>query len=78
MINTKKTMARHIIIKLLMSKDRRKSVKYPENKRHKTYCCLLLFVVVFVVVVESVTKSHVTLCDPMDCSLPGTSVPGII
>ena len=22
-------------------------------------------------------QSHLTLCDPMDCSLPGTSVPGI-
>lgn len=36
-INTKKTMPGHIIIKLLMSKDKRKSLKYPENKRHNSY-----------------------------------------
>ena len=26
----------------------------------------------------SVTQSHPTLCDPMDCSLPGSSLPGIL
>ena len=25
-----------------------------------------------------VTQSCLTLCDPMDCSLPGSSVPGIL
>ena len=27
---------------------------------------------------ESVTQSHLTLCDPMDCSPPGSSVLGIL
>ena len=26
---------------------------------------------------NKVTQSHLTLCDPMDCSLPGSSVHGI-
>ena len=29
-------------------------------------------------VVVLVTKSYLTLCDPMDCSLPGSSLHGIL
>ena len=31
----------------------------------------------FVMVVSEVAQSCLTLCDPMDCSLPGSSVHGI-
>ena len=44
------------------------SVEIPLKTRKKTTILLLLFLV---------TQSCLTLCDPMDCSPPGSSVYGI-
>ena len=38
----------------------------------------MVVVIVVVVVVVVVTQSCLTLCDPMDCGPPGSSVHGIL
>ena len=47
--------------------------------RHKIQCwCFIVLAVVVVVIVVLVSQSCPTLGDPMDCSLPGSSVHGIL
>ena len=73
-----KTFSRKLIILALHSIDPYK------NSKTYIYMCVpnLIFsispVCVCVCVCVLVAQSCLTLCDPMDCSLPGFSVPGIL
>ena len=40
--------------------------------------CVLLLIVVYVYMYVLVTQSYLTLCNPMDCSLLGSSFHGIL
>ena len=47
------------------------------NSQHYGFNALLLYIH-FLESVVLVTKFYLTVCDPMDCSLPGSSVHGIL
>ena len=50
--------------------------KFTLNKK-KSHSILLLYSIGQNNLISEVAQSYLTLCDPMDCSLPGSSVHGI-
>ena len=52
------------IVKAILKKNKAEDIMLPDLKLHYKVVCLSL--------------SHIQLCDPMDCSLPGSSVHGIV
>ena len=62
------TMEKYHITKEDSKRGRKgETIKHPENNEEDSICMSL----------SEVAQSYPTLCDPMDCSLPGSSVHGI-
>ena len=50
----------------------------PPGKPIHIYVCVYIHTYIHIYICCSVTKLCLTLCDPMDCNLPGSSVHGIL